>query len=97
MYMRRNFLCQGASHVEVAGSFNNWTKVPMTRGPWEWSLSFNLAPGEHKYKFIEDNEWRLDQEKPTKNDDMGNLNNIVTEVEKDDKGINTHLIDPMFK
>ena len=39
------------SLVEVAGSYNNWTKVAMNKDsvrPGEWSISLKLSPGVHE-------------------------------------------------
>jgi len=77
---------QDVTMVELAGSFNNWTRVPMIRDGGEWSISLDLSPGCHQYKFVIDQEWRHDPGQPTTDNDMGTLNNIVMVEEGSDPG-----------
>jgi len=75
--------------VEVAGSYNDWSKVAMTettpgasgeflRTFGEWSICVKLDPGTHQYKYIVDGEWVVDPECATVDNNLGGLNNIVT-------------------
>ena len=52
-----------ASAVWLVGSFNGWNpeSTPFTRDSLgAWSLELALPPGEHRYRFIVDGEWRDD-------------------------------------
>ncbi len=44
-----------ADQVFVAGSFNDWSAsdTPMTGADGEWTVTLDLAPGPHTYKFVE--------------------------------------------
>lgn len=49
-----------ANKVFLAGSFNGWSAnaLPMKRaGSGAWSLSLELEPGRHEFKFIVDDAW----------------------------------------
>lgn len=50
-----------ATHVFVAGTFNNWsaTSHPMKRTTRDghWVLDLDLPPGRYEYKFIVDGQW----------------------------------------
>lgn len=67
--------------VEIAGSFTNWAKVPLTssgsRGYWEITLP--LKQGEHRYSFIIDGTSLIPD--PTiaaqEPDDFGTINSII--------------------
>ena len=50
----------GATEVWLAGDFNGWIPIPMTRSADGFTTSVALAPGEHQYKFIVDGNWRDD-------------------------------------
>lgn len=70
----------GGEKVEVAGSWSNWTPVPMiydqiTRTHRVWVP--NMPRGRISYKFIMDGEWRYDGHKPTTRDEFGNVNNVI--------------------
>jgi hypothetical protein len=43
------------SRVDLVGSFNNWTPVPLAKGEnFIWSITLPLPPGEHTYNFLID-------------------------------------------
>ena len=49
-----------AEIVHLAGDFDGWNPIPMTRGNNAFSTSVELYPGEYQYKFIVDGVWRDD-------------------------------------
>jgi len=68
-------------NVQVAGEFSNWeTKDLQKKEDGSWMIKLNLSPGKYMYKFVVDNEWMVNQDMPTANDDQGNKNNLL-EVE----------------
>jgi hypothetical protein len=48
-----------ARDVYLSGSFNNWNpgELPMTKGPYGWSINLYLAEGTYTYKFLVDGRW----------------------------------------
>lgn len=71
--------CEGYSSVDIAGSFNNWAKLPMERIGSKWYARLMLSPGIYQYKYIVNGEkWIHDQNEPSTNDNYGGLNNSVT-------------------
>ncbi len=68
--------------VYLAGTFNEWQyrRHPMqsTDGGRTWTLTLQLPPGAHQYKFVIDGvEWRTDPNAPAIDDGNGNLNSVV--------------------
>lgn len=59
----------GGDRVFVTGSFNNWQgKIMMHKNednPQEFVLVIDIAPGLHQYKFIVDDDWRINPDLPT--------------------------------
>lgn len=59
----------GGERVFVTGSFNNWQgKIMMHKNednPQEFVLVIDIAPGLHQYKFIVDDDWRINNDLPT--------------------------------
>ena len=54
----------GAKQVRLAGSFNGWDPetTPMQRKRnGLWTVTLQLAPGHHEYKFVIDGEWRREE------------------------------------
>jgi hypothetical protein len=52
-----------AQEASVVGSFNNWNPraTPMQRDArGDWSVEVQLPPGEYRYRFLVDGEWRDD-------------------------------------
>jgi len=49
---------QSVVSVSVRGSMNNWGETAMTKGAdGAWSVTIDLAPGEHQYKYFINGEW----------------------------------------
>ena len=76
--------------VSVAGSFNDWdpAATPMKYDPKECvyrsSVTLQLAPGEHEYKFVIDDKWEEDESNPHFcPNDFGGLNSVL-QVPSDD-------------
>ena len=71
--------CHGGNHVELEGSFDNWTtRHVMQQSGKDFNLVKMLLPGVYQYKFIVDGQWRHDPNLPWIHDDQGNLNNVLT-------------------
>ena len=73
-----------AREVFLVGSFNAWKPgvTPLTRD-WlgDWSAELMLPPGEHRYRFIVDGEWRDDPNAlQTIQNPFGGFDSIVTVV-----------------
>ena len=61
--VRFGYFHPDAQEVFVAGSFNNWNPraTPMGRDSLgDWSVEVRLPPGEYRYRFLVDGEWRDD-------------------------------------
>mmetsp|Transcript_35251 Transcript_35251/g.78447 ORF Transcript_35251/g.78447 Transcript_35251/m.78447 type:complete len:269 (-) Transcript_35251:625-1431(-) len=68
----------GGNHVEVEGSFDNWTtRQPLQRSGKDFTIIKLLPPGVYQYKFIVDGEWKYDPNQPAMFDEMGNVNNVI--------------------
>ena len=68
----------GGNHVELEGSFDNWTKRHvMQKSGKDYSLVKLLPPGVYQYKFIVDGQWRHDPNLTCMYDDQGNINNVM--------------------
>jgi len=74
----------GGDRVFVTGSFNNWQgKIMMHKNednPQEFVLVIDIAPGVHHYKFIVDDDWRINPDLPTVG--TGQDKNNVVEVKR---------------
>jgi len=71
------------SLVELAGSFSNWSPLPMTRSDEGiWTSVLELECGRHEYKVIVDGDWRVDESVEKVNNGMGSWNNVL-QVEED--------------
>jgi len=59
----------GGKEVYISGSFNNWTgKMLLLRSEYdenEFSLVLKVVPGVHNYRFIVDQQWRVNPDEPT--------------------------------
>ncbi len=78
----RFVLPEPAHQVYLAGTFNEWQyrRHPMQSadGGRTWTLTLQLPPGAHQYKFVIDGvEWRADPNAPAIDDGNGNLNSVV--------------------
>eukprot|EP01080_Neovahlkampfia_damariscottae_P002346 gene2346-2814_t len=72
--------------VSLIGSFNNWKEqIPMNLIPDEKEPMFvvilNIPAGEHTYKFIVDDLYKIDQNQPKKLDQSGNIHNVIVVTE----------------
>jgi len=68
----------GGHHVELEGSFDNWTtRHVMQHSGKDFSLVKLLPPGVYQYKFIVDGQWRHDPNLTCMYDDQGNINNVL--------------------
>jgi len=71
-----------AEKVYLAGSFNEWQPraTPMQPDAEKrvWTLTLQLPPGAHQYKFVVNGtDWITDPKAPTIDDGNGNLNSVV--------------------
>uniref|UniRef100_A0A286XX94 5'-AMP-activated protein kinase subunit beta-1 n=1 Tax=Cavia porcellus TaxID=10141 RepID=A0A286XX94_CAVPO len=62
----------GGKEVYLSGSFNNWSKLPLTRSHNNFVAILDLPEGEHQYKFF-----------PIVTSQLGTVNNII-QVKKTD-------------
>ncbi|KAK9820387.1 hypothetical protein WJX72_009820 [[Myrmecia] bisecta] len=68
----------GGNHVEVEGSFDNWTtRQAMQRSGKDFTIVKLLPPGVYQYKFIVDKEWKYAPDQPAMYDEMNNVNNVL--------------------
>jgi 1,4-alpha-glucan branching enzyme len=54
-----------ALNVQLAGDFTDWEKHPVNlrrQSEGLWQASVELEPGEHRYRFLVDGQWRDDPE-----------------------------------
>ncbi|GAB2811935.1 hypothetical protein GCM10027043_09310 [Ferruginibacter profundus] len=68
-----------ATAVKLAGSFTNWQNgaLPMSKTDSGWIAYVKLGTGKHLYKFIIDNNWRIDKDNSlVENDGRGNDNSV---------------------
>jgi 1,4-alpha-glucan branching enzyme len=60
-----SFKAPGAVNVMLVGDFTHWQKNPITlhkEPDGIWRVTVPLKPGEHRYRFLVDGEWRDDPE-----------------------------------
>ncbi|EJS43841.1 sip2p [Saccharomyces arboricola H-6] len=79
---------QGGSKVYVTGSFTKWRKMigllPDSNKSGSFHVKLRLLPGTHRFRFIVDNELRINDFLPTATDQMGNFVNYI-EVKQQEK------------
>ncbi|XP_052769806.1 5'-AMP-activated protein kinase subunit beta-2-like isoform X1 [Mya arenaria] len=69
----------GGKEVFLSGSFNNWKgKIPLAKSHGDFFTIVELPEGEHQYKFYVDGTWQHNSNEPSKPNNMGSLNNILT-------------------
>uniref|UniRef100_A0A3Q2LL18 5'-AMP-activated protein kinase subunit beta-1 n=2 Tax=Equus caballus TaxID=9796 RepID=A0A3Q2LL18_HORSE len=73
----------GGKEVYLSGSFNNWSKLPLTRSHNNFVAILDLPEGEHQYKFLVDGQWTHDPSEPIVTSQLGTVNNII-QVKKTD-------------
>eukprot|EP00761_Pharyngomonas_kirbyi_P010159 gb/GECH01010177.1/.p1 GENE.gb/GECH01010177.1/~~gb/GECH01010177.1/.p1 ORF type:complete len:354 (+),score=108.82 gb/GECH01010177.1/:1-1062(+) len=67
----------GGRKVFLTGTFNGWKeRIPMIRSGTEFIAILNLPCGKFTYKFIVDNEWKIDPNQETQTDEEGIINNV---------------------
>lgn len=58
--------CPGAQRVEVAGSFNSWNRIMLTRvGQDVWETRLLVPPGSYEYALVVDGLWQPDLNAPS--------------------------------
>ncbi|HBC86444.1 MAG TPA: hypothetical protein DCZ94_05775 [Lentisphaeria bacterium] len=75
------FICpakEDAQKVFLAGTFNNWALMPMTRLKSCFHAILRLKPGEYQYKFVVDGKWLEDPEAKSVQNVFGTANSIVS-------------------
>ena len=59
------FTAPGANSVQLVGDFTQWTERPINLrmgAKGIWHAKVELEPGEHRYRFLVDGQWRDDPE-----------------------------------
>jgi len=60
-----SFKAPGAASVTLVGDFTHWQRTPISlhkHADGIWHATVPLEPGEHRYRFMVDGEWRDDPE-----------------------------------
>ena len=71
---------EGGEEVKLIGSFSDWKEsfnMKKDNKDNVFKISLPLNNELYYYKFIVDGEWKYSKKQPTKNDDQGNINNII--------------------
>ena len=79
--VRFDLVAPGATHVSIAGDFNEWSaeSLPMHRSAdgRTWQLEIRLVPGRYTYGFVVDGKLTTDPTAPrTASDDFGIPNSV---------------------
>ena len=53
-------LTENVNEVSLAGDFNNWKPVPMTKSGKGFHATVKLDSGLYQYKFVVDGQWQED-------------------------------------
>ncbi|XP_039078555.1 LOW QUALITY PROTEIN: 5'-AMP-activated protein kinase subunit beta-1-like [Hyaena hyaena] len=75
----------GGKEVYLSRSFNNWSKLPLTRSHNNFNnfvAILDLPEGEHQYKFFVDGQWTHDPSEPIVTSQLGTVN--IIQVNKTD-------------
>lgn len=81
--LRFVYIDEQAKSVAVAGDFNNWNPVELTKknvnGKIVWTGLVSMSRGEHNYMFVKDGDkWVTDPLAPVQRDDgFGNKNAVI--------------------
>ena len=69
----------GATRVELAGDWNDWSPTPATRAADDiWYADIRLAPGEHRYAFrVDGRRWQVPEGAPSVDDGFGGRSALV--------------------
>jgi hypothetical protein len=72
-----------ARQIYLAGDFNNWAtgSLRMKKENEEWTVTVNLSPGKHLYKFIVDGKWIIDPANKLWEQNEHNTGNSVIWIE----------------
>lgn len=60
-----SFRAPGATSVMLVGDFTHWQQTPLSlrkQADGVWRATVALEPGEHRYRFLVDGDWRDDPE-----------------------------------
>ncbi len=81
------FQCKAdkGSKISVAGSFNSWDakihKLKPNQTSGQHEIELELPPGTYEYKFIINDEWRIDPEcKQWVCNEFGTMNSVIEVV-----------------
>lgn len=83
VWVRFVYIDKEAESIEVAGDFNDWNPVPLTKkevnGEQVWTGLVSMNRGEHRYMFVKDGEkWLTDPMAPVHREDgFGNKNAVI--------------------
>ncbi|XP_072456398.1 5'-AMP-activated protein kinase subunit beta-1 isoform X2 [Notamacropus eugenii] len=83
----------GGKEVYLSGSFNNWTKLPLTRSHNNFVAILDLPEGEHQYKFFVDGHWTYDASEPTVTSQLGTINNVIQVKQTDFEVFDALMVD----
>lgn len=64
-----SFKAPTASRVQLVGDFTHWERAPINlrKDPDNiWRTKVQLSPGQHRYRFLVDGQWRDDPECATR-------------------------------
>lgn len=64
----------GGTNVAIAGTFNQWQKIPMVKSEKDFVAIVDLPEGSHEYRFMVDGEWKVSKNDNTTNTATNNNN-----------------------
>eukprot|EP00127_Corallochytrium_limacisporum_P000434 Clim_evm10s12 gene=Clim_evmTU10s12 len=68
----------GGKMVYITGTFNNWReRIPLRSSHEEFATIIDLPVGTHHYKYIVDDEFKVNPDTPTIPDQSGTMNNYI--------------------
>ena len=70
---------EGAGTISVAGSFNGWVPIPMTRRGDAWTIELDLGPGVYTVAFVDQaGRWFVPDTMPgRRSDGMGGFTAVL--------------------
>ncbi|XP_038073265.1 5'-AMP-activated protein kinase subunit beta-2-like [Patiria miniata] len=69
----------GGKNVFISGSFNHWaSKIPLNKSQGDFTTILDLPEGEYQYKYFVDGQWQHNPKQPTKNNEFGATNNVLS-------------------
>ena len=75
------FHADPGKNIVVAGDFNNWNPTKMKlidNGDGIYTITVQLTPGCHQYKFLVDGSWQIDFANPEMvQNDFGSMNSVI--------------------